>query len=112
MVRNGEGLVARRLVVMADWCSMAFENDVVMADCCSMAFENGDGRMFADVSMAVENDGGRKVVEVVDWCSMAFENGDGLVVEEGSMAFENDGWLNVGVGWRCVLSTAVESGGW
>ena len=83
MVRNGEGLVAGRLVVMADWCSMAFEND-----------------------------GGREVVEVVDWCSMAFENGDGVVVGEGSMAFENGGWFNVRVGWRCVLSTAVESGGW
>ena len=48
--RNGEGLVAGRLVLMADWCLMAFEN--------------GDGLMAADVSMAVENDGGQKVVEV------------------------------------------------
>ena len=66
MVRNGEGLVAGRLVVMADWCSMAFENGMVMADWCSMAFENGV--VMADwCSMAFENDGGREVVEVVDW---------------------------------------------
>ena len=84
MVRNGEGLVAGRLVVMADWCSMAFEN--------------GDGLMVDDVSMAVENDG-----------AMAFDNGDGLVADEGSMAVENNGWLNV---VEVGLSTTVEIGGW